>query len=174
MVLDASFQDTQNYTVCTKVKEKQCRRKKVAPSPTLRCSSNWKESLRVSLDNCYQLYLIYIYIQSDFGIVSIEKYLRGFFKRLKILHRHIMKFVYEKYNKIKTKSYLPRRKTSEVERTLQESAWKPFWNNRYIYWRNYYCPKRHQIRTLYGGWTWQSTKYKQKSWSYIEILAVWK
>ena len=31
----------------------------------------------------------------------------------------------EKYLKCKTKSYQPRRKTSKVERTFQESGWKP-------------------------------------------------
>ena len=39
------------------------RRKGVAPSPTLRCSSYWKWNLQVPLDYGRQLYILYLYIR---------------------------------------------------------------------------------------------------------------
>ena len=40
----------------------------VAPYPTPRYSSYWKESLRVTLDQSCQLYLLYIIIKKNYGI----------------------------------------------------------------------------------------------------------
>ena len=56
MVLDASLLNTQHYKVRIKGKVEQSR-EGVAPSPTHWCSSYWKGSLRVTLDNGRQLYL---------------------------------------------------------------------------------------------------------------------
>ena len=55
MVLDASLLSTQHYKVRIKGKVEQSR-KGVAPSPTHRCSSYRKGSLRVTLDYGRQLY----------------------------------------------------------------------------------------------------------------------
>ena len=49
MVLDTSLLNTQHYKVRLKGKVEQSR-ERVAPSPTLRCSSYWKGSLLVDLD----------------------------------------------------------------------------------------------------------------------------
>ena len=57
MELDASLLNTQHYKVRIKGKVKQSR-EGVAPSPTPRCSSYRKGSLRVTLDYGRQLYLL--------------------------------------------------------------------------------------------------------------------
>ena len=49
MVLDAALLNTQHYKVQIKGKVVQSR-EGIAPLPTLQCSSNWKMSLRVTLD----------------------------------------------------------------------------------------------------------------------------
>ena len=49
MVLDTSLFNTQQYKVRIKGKVEQSR-KGVAPSPTPRCSSNWKGSFLVTLN----------------------------------------------------------------------------------------------------------------------------
>ena len=59
MVLDASLLNTQHYKVRIKGKVEQSR-EGVAPSPTHRCSSYQKGSLRVTLDYGRQLLLIKI------------------------------------------------------------------------------------------------------------------
>ena len=56
MVLDTSLLNTQQYKVLSRVKWSNPG-KGVAPSPTPRCSSYWKGSLRVALDQDPQLYL---------------------------------------------------------------------------------------------------------------------
>ena len=58
MVLDASFLNTQHCKVRIKGKVEQSR-EGVAPSPTHRCSSYRKGSLRVTLDYGRQLYFTY-------------------------------------------------------------------------------------------------------------------
>ena len=55
MVLDDSLLNTQQYKVRIKGKVGNPG-KGVAPSPTPRCSSYWKESLLVALDEGRQLY----------------------------------------------------------------------------------------------------------------------
>ena len=63
MVLDTSLLNTQQYHVRIKGVKWSNLGKGVAPTPTPRRSSHWKESLLVALDYCHQLYLyIYIYI----------------------------------------------------------------------------------------------------------------
>ena len=58
MVLDTSWLNTQHYKVLSRVKWSNPG-KGVAPFPTPRCSSDWKGSLRVTLDYGCQLYLLY-------------------------------------------------------------------------------------------------------------------
>ena len=53
MVLDATLLNTQQYMVRIKGKEEQYMvriKGKLAPSPTLQCSSQWKGGLRVTVD----------------------------------------------------------------------------------------------------------------------------
>ena len=68
----------------------------VAPSPTPRCSSYWKGSLRVALDYSRQLYLLYIYISMHmYGSLCVfedgwskkETYLRHFWPASECLDR---------------------------------------------------------------------------------------
>ena len=59
MALDASLLNTQHYKVRVKWSNPG---KSVAPSPTPRCSSYWKESLLVALDYGRQLYLLILII----------------------------------------------------------------------------------------------------------------
>ena len=65
MVLHTALLNTQHYKVRIKGKVEQSRnRNEETPSSTLRCSSYWKGSLRVSLDKSRQLLMyidIYIY-----------------------------------------------------------------------------------------------------------------
>ena len=70
MVLDASLLNTQHYKVRIKGKVEQSR-EGVAPSPTHRCSSYRKGSLRVTLDYGRQLYFTYLYI-NDNGFSQIS------------------------------------------------------------------------------------------------------
>ena len=60
IVLDASLLNTQHYKVRNKGKVEQSR-EGVALSPTLRCSSYRKGSLRVTLDFGHQIYLLIWY-----------------------------------------------------------------------------------------------------------------
>ena len=77
MVLDASLLNTQHYKVRIKGKVEQSR-EGVAPSPTLWCSSYRKRSLRVTLDNGRQLYLlIYIFVVYS---ISFQTFLYGHLK----------------------------------------------------------------------------------------------
>ena len=62
MVLDAILLNTQHYKVLSRVKWSNPG-KKVAPSPTPRCSSYRKGSLRVTLDYGRQLYFTYYYVE---------------------------------------------------------------------------------------------------------------
>ena len=61
MVLDAILLNTRHYKVLSRVRWSNPG-KGVAPSPTLRCSSYRKVSLRVTLDYGRQLYFTFIYI----------------------------------------------------------------------------------------------------------------
>ena len=58
MVLNTSLLNTQQFKVCSKGKVEQSREKSSALSLTLRCSSYWKGSFRVTLDYGRQLLLI--------------------------------------------------------------------------------------------------------------------
>ena len=60
MVFDAALLNTQFKKVRIKGKAEQSKWNGVAPSPTPRCGSYWKGSLRVTLDCGRQLYLLYI------------------------------------------------------------------------------------------------------------------
>ena len=63
MALDNSLLNTQYYEVWIKANGGRGNQGKgVAPSPTLLCSSYWKESLGVALDNSRHFYNLYIYI----------------------------------------------------------------------------------------------------------------
>ena len=63
MVLDTSLLNTQQYKVRIKRKLEQSREKSSA-SPTARCSSYWKVSLLVAIDNgrqyCWYIFNIYV------------------------------------------------------------------------------------------------------------------
>ena len=59
MVLDTSLLNSQHYKVLSRVKWSNPG-KRVALTPTPRCSSYWKGSLLVALDYSHQLYYIYI------------------------------------------------------------------------------------------------------------------
>ena len=62
IVLDAALHSTEHYKARIKVKLTNPR-KGVAPLPTPHCSSYWKESLWIALDNTQPSYIyIYIYI----------------------------------------------------------------------------------------------------------------
>ena len=69
MVLDASLLNTQHYKVRIKGKVEQSR-EGVAPSPTPRCSSYRKGSLRVTLDNGRQLYLLMVFIMGQIELFN--------------------------------------------------------------------------------------------------------
>ena len=77
MVLDASLLNTQNYKV--RVKGKQSNSGKgIMPSLTYRCSSYWKMSLRVALDNGRQLtysLLEIIYVRTNKLLSNRKNYL---------------------------------------------------------------------------------------------------
>ena len=73
MVLDVSLRNTQNYKVRIKG-EWSNPTTGLAPSPTSRCCSYWKRSLRVAFDYCRPTYNIYIYIYTHTYIyVCIEQ-----------------------------------------------------------------------------------------------------
>ena len=80
----------------------------------------------------------------------------------------------EEHIESKTKSCLPRRNTSEVERTFHDSAPKPSWNHWHIYPKNYERPIRHQTRTVYGERTWHSIeKITSRKAAGIEDKEIW-
>ena len=81
----------------------------------------------------------------------------------------------EEHLESKTKSCQPRRKTSQVEGTFQESAsqeerlhkWKehfkkPYRNHWQTYPKNYQWPTRYQTRKVYRGRFWCSIEKKLK------------
>ena len=58
IVFDTSLLNIQQYKVRIKGKMEQSW-ERIAPSPTPRCSSNWKGSVLVALDYSHQLYLFF-------------------------------------------------------------------------------------------------------------------
>ena len=72
MVLDASLLNTHHYKVWMKGKWWNTG-KRVALSPTLRCSSYWKGSLQVTLDYGWPTYFLslYIYLGSISSLIHI-------------------------------------------------------------------------------------------------------
>ena len=73
MLLDTSLLNTQQCKVGIKGKVEQSG-EGVAPSPTPRCSSYWKGSLRVALDNGRQLHFIIICYLKPYHCVPTNDY----------------------------------------------------------------------------------------------------
>ena len=91
--LDASLPNTQHYVVCINSKVKQYM-ERIAPFPAPRYSSNWKKTLRITLDYGHQHYFftlyIYIYIHPTnenfcFNVQNIQIGIIGFISFPRVL-----------------------------------------------------------------------------------------
>ena len=76
MVLDASLLSSQHYKVWIKGKW-SIPGKEVEPSSTPWCSSYWKGSRQVDLENCQMIYLLIIYILTIIMLIE-SKVLKNF------------------------------------------------------------------------------------------------